>query len=94
MYKMSHSRAHGIRQLMSVHAPSNQAGELRSIDGQAIPGPVSTSPLPPIREWLSSTTRTPCGKEKKRKSRHDTQQGHQHQQRGTIIPRPLVHVHL
>ena len=44
MYKMSHSRAHGIRQLMSVHAPSNQAGELRSIDGQAIPGPVNTSP--------------------------------------------------
>ena len=43
MYKMSHSRAHGIRQRMSIHAPSNQAGELRSIDGQAIPGPVNTS---------------------------------------------------
>ena len=40
---MSHSRAHGIKQLMSVHAPSNKAGELRSIDGQTIPGPVNTS---------------------------------------------------
>ena len=48
MDKISHSRAHGIRQRMSVHAPSNQAGELRSIDGQAIPGPVNTSK----NEWV------------------------------------------